>query len=162
MPKVLIRELDNSTTGISTSNNFAVVVPGYFGYHTGDEKKILIDSDVYELKSRSDFDLYVGKLPGTAVEHEPPILEEIYTGKDANNYSRYINTISLSEFDRYSDPDNTIFVYRAEQITDSSADGFGKVGHLLSTISYKPKSRRVVLDENDQPVYQKNEDGSDK
>lgn len=162
MPKVLIREYDNSTTGIPTSNNFAVVVPGYFGYHTGDEKKILIDSDVYELKSRSDFELYVGKLPGIKVEYEPPILEELYTGKDANNYSRYINTISLAEFDRYSDPENKIFVYRAEQITDSSAEGFGKTGNLLSTISYKEKTRRVAVDDDGLPIYQKDADGSDK
>ena len=32
MPKVLIREYDNSTTGLPTSDNFTVVVPCFLGY----------------------------------------------------------------------------------------------------------------------------------
>ena len=70
MPKVLIREYDNSTTGIPASDNFAVVVPGYFGtpaeYEENGVKKsydpdkgLWNASGVYELRSQSDFVNYI-------------------------------------------------------------------------------------------------------
>jgi hypothetical protein len=75
MPKVLIREYDNSTTGIPASDNFAVVVPGYFGVHTGDATKVLIDYDVYELKSQKDFEEYIGKRSFAPTAAKAPTLE---------------------------------------------------------------------------------------
>ena len=157
MPKVLIRELDNSTTGFPASDNFAVVVPGYFGtpgiknkdtneYY--DPTALLIDHDVYELRSQSDFISYIGKHTSTKRDPVDPILTVINTAANANDYTKYVRKLTTKDFDRYLDPENREILYRAAEITSSSDPMYNKNGYLVKTFSYfeKVKKQAVAAD----------------
>lgn len=144
MPKVLIREYDRSTTGIPASDNFAVVVPGYFGEHTGDESEILIDHEVYQLKSQQDFDTYVGKRHGSSRAAVPPVLEEVNTSANANDYTKYLKAVTPADLNRYLDEDNDEFIYRATEVTSSNDPVYGQNGYLHTTITYVPKVQQQV------------------
>ena len=134
MPKVLIREYDNSTTGIPASDNFAVVVPGYFGSPSEDAKKILIEQGVYELKSQADFTTYIGKTKGLLSDDgTPPVLLPI--NNIETDYHKYLRHMTVSDFN-----DSSKAVYEVTLIY-SAADPlygnlYGKNGHLLKTIVY--------------------------
>lgn len=149
MPKVLIREYDNSTTGIPASDNFAVVVPGYFGNHPGDESEILIDHDVYELKSQSDFTNYVGSYASTVREALKPSLQIVNKADDANEYTQHLTALELSDFDVYFDKTNTNHIYKVKAV--SSVDPrYGKDGYLYTTIKYFEKvATEITIEEAD-------------
>ena len=160
MPKVLIREYDNSTTGIPASDNFAVVVPGYLG-ETGQkylkdaqdaaelvaggtpavipEIPLLVENDIYEIKSRSDFDKYIGKWGGTHVSNgEGPTLKIINDISGANAYEKIHRQILVSEFT--TAPLEGYSVCEIEYEIDSEDHLLGELykknGHLLKTIHY--------------------------
>ena len=149
MPKVLIREYDNSTTGLTTSNNFAVVVPGYFGTAAKDKDGNSYDatndlwnaSGVYELKSQSDFVKYIGRHAGLAGGAAGPILNvAIYDGWDKNEYSTYINSVSVARFEEALKSNGAEKVYKVTRI-DSAADVvngalYGTDTYLVRTIEY--------------------------
>lgn len=152
MPKVLIREYDNSTTGIPASDNFAVVVPGYFGnpktnpdtnkpYNPND---LLIEHEVYELKSQNDFDKYIGKIGGVQLATgKAPVLQEINTGiPGVNEYTKYYRYLTVSDFNRegYSVYEITDEIYSTEGLNGGL---FGKNGHLLKTITYTYNDEEV-------------------
>ena len=145
MPKVLIREYDNSTTGIPASDNFAVVVPGYFGEHDGDESEVLIDHDVYELTSQSDFSKYIGKKASTVREaSEPPRLHKVNSAEDANEYTQYLTSLELADFDTYFDKTNTDHFYKVQEVSALDTDYYGKNRHLCATIEYVPRKERTI------------------
>jgi hypothetical protein len=147
MPKVLIREYDNSTTGIPASDNFAVVVPGYFGEpdkytEEGIEKSydpadLLIESDVYELKSQGDFDKYIGKVGGLQrADGEGPVLQPINNISGATEYSKYHRHLRINDF--YT-PGCSVYEIEKEIYSSNDplyGDLYGKNGHLLKTIEY--------------------------
>ena len=155
MPKVLIREYDNSTTGIPASDNFAVVVPGYFGtpakITSGPNKgsdynpeDLLIDHDVYELKSQSDFLKYIGKTASTVRVASAPNLQIINKEEDANEYTQYLTALELSDFDAYFDKDNRDYFYKVQEVSMVSPK-YGKNGHLYTTIEYVPRVQRTEI-----------------
>lgn len=186
MPKVLIREYDNSTTGIPASDNFAVVVPGYFGdpgtYEDENgaiqsydpEKGLWNASGVYELKSQSDFKKYIGAHPGMAMGASGPTLDvPIYAatqvnklgqpvdlfGKPLNEYSKYINQIKIERFEEILKSGGAEKVYKINKTyTDDTAPA---ETILIKTIEYKeyhkvPDEQGTVGDE---PVYAVDDDG---
>ena len=159
MPKVLIREYDKSTTGIPASDNFAVVVPGYFGDHSGDEAEILIDYDVYELKSQKDFDTYIGKRPGSVRGAVPPVLEEVNTTVTANAYTRYLKAITPEDLNRYIAEDNDEYIYRATEITDTTDPLYDKSGYLHTTIEYFEKVQQQK-EVDGEPQFELDEEGN--
>lgn len=135
MPKVLIREYDNSTTGLPASDNFAVVVPGFFGIHTGDEKEVLIDQDVYELKSQADFTKYIGESKGEQVQSIGPNLREI-NPSPTNNYDKYYRHLRVADFYRVDEVTNLpLNVYRIDELPEGDPSN-GLNGYLLKTINY--------------------------
>lgn len=135
MPKVLIREYDNSTTGLPASDNFAVVVPGFFGVHTGDEKEVLIDQDVYELKSQADFTKYIGESKGEQVQSIGPNLREI-NPSPTNNYDKYYRHLRVADFYRVDEVTNLpLNVYRIDELPEGDPSN-GLNGYLLKTINY--------------------------
>ena len=163
MPKILIREYDNSTTGAIASNNFSVVVPGYFGEHTGDETDILIGHDVYELKSQSDFETYVGKHAFVAEPEEGigPVLDVLREPSSTNNYNdytKYLKAITPADLDIYLQEDNNKYIYQAIEITDSADPRFGKKGYLYTTLEYKQKISQQKADEEGKPLYEDSEE----
>jgi hypothetical protein len=160
MPKVLIREYDKSTTGIPTSDNFAVVVPGYFGAHPGNEKDVLIDYDVYELKSQKDFEAYVGKQSNSIRNAVGPVLQVVNESSSATNYTKYLKTLTLTDFDGYFEPDNTEHIYKVTEITDSNDVRYGKQGYLYTTIKYYNKKQQQVTDADGNPQFEVDEEGN--
>ena len=166
MPKVLIREYDNSTTGIPASDNFAVVVPGYFGtpaeYEENGVKKsydpdtgLWNASGVYELRSQSDFVNYIGRHPGKSSEAVGPTLEllhniDIEAGYD--EYSARVNTISLIDFEKVLRSNGAENVYVVEELTSADPD-YGKNRRLIKTITYKAAVPTGGNDDDGNPIY---------
>jgi hypothetical protein len=161
MPKILIREYDNSTTATLTANNFAVVVPGYFGNTIIDGKtldgadinKILIDQDVYEVTSQADFIKYIGKCPSITIESVAPILVERFPLQPKNTITRYAGTVSPSDFDSYHNDESVNYIYEVREISDPTDPRFGKSGYLLLTAEFWDGETVDVDDEgNEIPV----------
>lgn len=65
MPKVNIREIDNTRAGDTEYANFSVVVPGFCG-NTTIEDGVFDDNGIYEVKSQTEFVEKIGKIAGTA------------------------------------------------------------------------------------------------
>ena len=68
MPKIITREFDNSTTGITLAPSFGVVVPGFSAKYPNLEAALsgaspapYDENGVIELSSTAQFDAYVGK-----------------------------------------------------------------------------------------------------
>lgn len=75
MPKIVIKEYDQTSAGIGLYSNFTVLVPGFVG-DKYDETKF-DDNKVYEISTVKDFLDYVGKKPaqeGIAVEAKAPTI----------------------------------------------------------------------------------------
>lgn len=138
MPKVLIKEYDNSTTSFPTSDNFAVLVPGYFGTPAKKEDGInyynpadvLIDYGVYELKSQADFIKYIGKKGGAEISEgrSPELLEINPLG--ANSFEKCHRNLTIANFHEEGRS-----VYEFTELTENDAD-FGKDGYLLKTFTW--------------------------
>ena len=171
MPKVLIREYDNSTTGFPASDNFAVVVPGYFGTpgtyeedgvtKTYNPKDLLVDYEVYEVKSQKEFECYIGKRHGSSRAAKAPVLEELHTPDDTNTYNaytKYLKAVTPADLNRYLADDNDEYIYKATEVTSSSDPVYGKKGHLHTTIEYFEKVQRQV-EINGEPQWKVDEAG---
>ena len=172
MPKALTREYDNSTTGIPASDNFAVVVPGYFGtpaeYEENGTKKsydpdtgLWNASGVYELKSQSDFVKYIGRRPGKSIDAAGPELEllhniDITAGYD--EYSAYVNNISIEKFEEVLRSNGAENVYKVEEITSAQdpkyGKDYGKNRKLIKTITYKEAVPTGEVDVDENPIYE--------
>lgn len=61
MPKVIVREIDNTKAVTSAYSNFSVVIPGYVK-NEADFNKVADDNGVYECSSTDDFNKYIGGL----------------------------------------------------------------------------------------------------
>lgn len=142
MPKILIREKDNSTAPVTASNNFSVVVPGYKGNGTyvpvdsSDKGPAYLGYGVYELKSQADFTKYIGtytanyEASGTTVTApELTVLNGTATG-----LNKYIKQLTLEDFEADL-IESQGYVYRLTEIT--SGDDLGKNGYLLITVGEK-------------------------
>lgn len=164
MPKVLIREYDNSTTGIPASDNFAVVVPGYFGpdaptiTKSDGTTEYLADTElwnasgVYELRSQSDFVKYIGRCPRKNINAKGPTLEllhDIDIGAGYDGYSAYVNTISPVDFEKVLRSNGAKNVYVVEELASNNPD-YGKNRKLIKTITYKAA---VPTDGDGNPTY---------
>lgn len=188
MPKVLIREYDNSTTGIPAADNFAVVVPGYFG--TPDEyeedgiqksydpdKGLWNASDVYELKSQSDFIKYIGKHAGLSIAAAGPILNTpMYTftsadlessgavdedgiplkvdlgGNPLDEYSTYVNKIKLERFEQALQSNGAENVYKIAEVISSLDPRYNTNSELIKTITYRVFTKKQAVDDNGNPL----------
>jgi hypothetical protein len=145
MPKVIIKEIDNSTTGIPASDNFAVVVPGYFGtakikdVATGeryDPETLLVENGVYEVRSQKDFVNYIGTTYGIQrADGIAPTLEPVNNISSANEYTRYHNYLRVNDFNRQG---YSVYEIEAEiySTTHLYGDLFGKNGYLLKSLEY--------------------------
>ena len=95
MPKVLIKEIDNSTSGLLESNNFTVVVPGFAGhsapgYNLAD---ILDENGCAEFTSQADFINYVGlRGASEAIAPTSAKLESFVKQEKAEKARQYIYT----------------------------------------------------------------------
>ena len=144
MPKSIIREIDNSTTGSILSSNFSVLVPGYINPEKDTEElKNLAkatgiyyeDSKIYVLDSQAVFTKFVGKYGGNKepVAPEPEIL---HTG--LSGIQRYQTQPTIDEVRDYYWNEETVdykyYVGTSIAITDSD---YGKNGYLLKTFTFE-------------------------
>ena len=144
MPKSIIREIDNSTTGSILSSNFSVLVPGYINPEKDTEElKNLAkatgiyyeDSKIYVLDSQAVFTKFVGKYGGNKepVAPEPEIL---HTG--LSGIQQYQTQPTIDEVRDYYWNEETVdykyYVGTSIAITDSD---YGKNGYLLKTFTFE-------------------------
>lgn len=144
MPKSIIREIDNSTTGSILSSNFSVLVPGYINPEKDTEElKNLAkatgiyyeDSKIYVLNSQAVFTKFVGKYGGNKepVAPEPEILHPIATG-----IQQYQTLPTIDEVREYYWNEETVdykyYVGTSVATTDSD---YGKNGYLLKTFTFE-------------------------
>jgi hypothetical protein len=120
MPKIVIKEYDQTTPGFVSSNNFAVVVPGPVAQEkVANISEVFDENGVFVCSSQADFVEKVGKVKATAtnVLAKGPTLTEISAG---TTYS----TLTAEQFYRtYYDQ-----VYTRTEITVAKDK---KVGHLV-------------------------------
>lgn len=136
MPKIIIREFDNSKALVTPSNNFSVVVPGY--RNPAKELETIpttvdLGYGVYELKSQSDFDKYIGKYTDnyttdTSIAQRPVLTALIPGGTDFTKYTRKM-TLTDFEADKIKS-EGKVYKYTTLLTTDSD---YGKDGYLLYT-----------------------------
>ena len=143
MPKSIIREFDNSTTGSILSSNFSVLVPGYINPEKNTEElKNLAkttgiyyeDSNIYVLNSQAAFTKFVGKYGGNKepVAPEPEILHPELTG-----IQKYQTQLKTGEVRDYFWNEKTVdykyYTGTSVEITDSD---YNKNGYLLKTFTF--------------------------
>ena len=77
MPKIIINEIDNTTSTLGEYQNFTVVVPGFINPNI--TKNGFDDNGVIELKTMSEFEEYVGKVASKTISTSAiaPVLSEI-------------------------------------------------------------------------------------
>jgi hypothetical protein len=77
MPKIVIKEFDNTKAYLGMYTNFAVVVPGF----AKTDANCFDENGVYECNNQADFEANVGKIAAgsskeTAVEAKAPTIEK--------------------------------------------------------------------------------------
>ena len=144
MPKSIIREIDNSTTGSILSSNFSVLVPGYINPEKDTEElKNLAkatgiyyeDSKIYVLNSQAVFTKFVGKYGGNKepVAPEPEILHPIATGIQQYQTQPTINEVR----DYYWDEETVDYKYYVGTSVATTDSDYGKNGYLLKTFTFE-------------------------
>ena len=111
MPKVVIKEFDETSPGLVTSNNFTVLIPGFVDeavWGATDNKKkdgteIFDANNIYECVTQTDFVSYVGKVapvnPATTKAHGPTITGEGRTVTGVEFTSTYLNKLYTKAVD---------------------------------------------------------------
>jgi hypothetical protein len=99
---------------------------------------------VYELKSQSDFNKYIGKRASLESGAVARVLEVLNSAPDADEYTQYLKALSLADMDIYTRPDNEFDFYEATEITDPSDERYGKSGYLYTTIEYTEKVKQQI------------------
>ena len=144
MPKSIIREFDNSTTGSILSSNFSVLVPGYMNPEKDTEElKNLAkatgiyyeDSKIYVLNSQKVFTDFIGKYGGNKepVAPEPEIL---HTG--LSGIQQYQTQPTIDEVRNYFWNEETVdYKYYAGTSIETTDPDYGKNGYLLKTFTFE-------------------------
>ena len=116
MPKINIREYDNTTSGITNYENFAVVVPGFVAADKianydliaecapGYESEGGLGNGIVEFTSQAKFVEVVGKVPAAtpAIEAVAPTVSNTIASNvmpDYDYYNTYANVIYTGEID---------------------------------------------------------------
>ena len=144
MPKSIIREFDNSTTGSILSSNFSVLVPGYMNPEKDTEElKNLAkatgiyyeDSKIYVLNSQAVFTKFVGKYGGNkeSVAPEPEILHQGLVG-----IQQYQTLPTIDEVrDYYWNEETVDYKYYVGTSVATTDSDYGKNGYLLKTFTFE-------------------------
>lgn len=143
MPKSIIREFDNSTTGSILSSNFSVLVPGYINPEKDTEElKNLAkttgiyyeDSKIYVLNSQAVFTKFIGKYGGNKnpVAPEPEILHPELSG-----IRQYQTQLKIDEVrDYYWNEETADYKYYVGTSIETTGPDYNKNGYLLKTFTF--------------------------
>lgn len=93
MPKIVIREIDNTNAGGAAYANFSVVVPGFVGATANLD--VFDENGVYECKTQQDFKTNVGLT--SSIKHKVASAEEPVTAEDWDE----AKALTSDEFDTY-------------------------------------------------------------
>ena len=147
MPKSIIREIDNSTTGSILSSNFSVLVPGYINPEKDTEELKNIakatgiyyeDSKIYVLNSQAAFTKFVGKYGGNKepVAPEPEILHPELTG-----IRQYQTQLTIEEVRDYYFYEKTVdYKYYVGTSIETTDSDYNKNGYLLKTFTLEGRT----------------------
>ena len=147
MPKSIIREFDNSTTGSILSSNFSVLVPGYMNPEKDTEELKNIakatgiyyeDSKIYVLNSQAAFTKFVGKYGGNKepVAPEPEILHPELTG-----IRQYQTQLTIEEVRDYYFYEKTVdYKYYVGTSIETTDSDYNKNGYLLKTFTLEGRT----------------------
>lgn len=75
MPKITIKEIDNTRSTSETYSNFSVVVPGFTSSDA--DTSVFDENGVYEVSSKDDFLAHIGKVRSVARDAKAPTLVEL-------------------------------------------------------------------------------------
>ena len=108
MPKVIVREIDNTTAGSDTYSNFTVVIPGEISEALRPAwEKVADENGVYECSSIDDFETYIGKVNSIdAVTAEAPTVITFKAGE--TTYGEIKSLIAEDQGSFYSVVDNVL------------------------------------------------------
>ena len=142
MPKSIIREFDNSTTGSILSSNFSVLVPGYINPEK-DTKELkdlakatgvyYEDSNIYVLNSQAAFTKFVGKYGG----NKNPVAPELeILHPELANIQQYQTQLQIDEVRDYFWNEKTVdYKYYVGTSVETTDSDYGKDGYLLKTFT---------------------------
>lgn len=154
MPKIISREKDASRVNVSAENNFSVLVPGYVGNVFSKElaENIKIGLDVYELRSVSDFEKYIGKRAAVdqVARNTRPIEREVEDGEpELTGLDKYYGPVTRKDFDSF---DFNIYEI-TELASDSEELKLGQYGPELWSCEENNKIYKLtqVLDD---PIFE--------
>ena len=143
MPKSIIREFDNSTTGSILSSNFSVLVPGYMNPEKDTEElKELAkttgiyyeDSNIYVLNSQAAFTKFVGKYGGNK-EPVAPELEILHP--NLTGIQQYQTQLTIDEVrDYYWNEETVDYKYYVGTSVETTNSDYNKNGYLLKTFTF--------------------------
>lgn len=152
MPKVLIKEIDNSAAAFSVTNSFSVLVPGYCGtpvsgYDKDAAAGIALGNNVYEFRSQQDFKNYIG-LTSAKTDNRGygPTLEVARPNSKEttyNDYEKYYRYMSISDFVVEGRSIYKITEIHAEDTDHENYDLFGGNGKLYKTINYSVNNKNA-------------------
>ena len=111
MPKIIIREYDNTKAPSTAYNNFAVVVPGFCG--PSYNASVFDENGVYECSSQANFEKNIGKAAATKIalvhEAEAPTLDDtVVTGGAKGNFEKLRDSGTLYYVKTKDADDDTI------------------------------------------------------
>ena len=91
MPKIIIREYDNTEAPSTAYNNFAVVVPGFCG--PSYNASVFDENGVYECSSQANFEKNIGKAAATQIalvhEAKKPTLDDTVVSAGKDSFEKY-------------------------------------------------------------------------
>lgn len=144
MPKSIIREFDNSTTGSILSSNFSVLVPGYMNpdNNTTELKNLAKatgiyyeDSNIYVLNSQAQFVKYIGKYGGNK-NPVPPTLEVLHPIlSDIQQYETQLTIDEVREY--YWNEEKAEYKYYIGTSLASTDPDYGKNKKLVKTFTFE-------------------------
>jgi len=144
MPKSIIREFDNSTTGSSLSVNFSVFVPGYMADETEGndtlvskaEKEGIYDrnANIYTLNSQAQFDKYIGKYASNGNAAVAPELKALNPQVEDTNVEHYRSYLTREQIVDEDMKPLTDRIYCTGTTISSNHAHFGKDGRWYKVI----------------------------
>lgn len=123
MPKITIKEVDQTAQSTSTYSNLTVVVPGLVdAAKYAEHSDVFDDNGIYECASQSDFEQYVGLVDKLTYSKERVYATAVVYDSAASGIDKYAITIdSIAKYEKYL-ADGNLYTY-SEAATEDDNKG---------------------------------------
>lgn len=150
MPKVIVREIDNTKAIVDTYANFSVAVPGYVA-DSAKFSKVADDNGVYECSTIADFKEYIGCIIDSEVTNAvAPSYSQVCSAADDSE-----TRPTLTDFKTALGSGKCLCIESAEKSESAGYldDGIRKY-KLLSVSDFEPDATTGLKDDdgNDIPL----------